>query len=102
MDISKLPRYWRKFTFSEPDHIGPLRASGHLDGLHDAANGLEAAMPKWTQITDDPDTWPKNGQTILINRYGRPAVTDFNRHMSTSNGTNWRPLIDLDYPPEQS
>ena len=71
------------------------------------ADELEAAMPVWTKITNDPDTWPKYGLEVMF--YGNPmgepkrylgyfAADD--QTFSYLKGAYWRPLCDLDHPPE--
>jgi len=123
MDITKLPDFWRNFRFTEPDHIGPLHQSGHIDGLADAAKGLEAALPKWTKIIiKDKATWPSNQakgvvSVMLMTTNGVPVVGQFLKTLEAvefnqiefdnwaevrlMNLTHWRPLCDLDFPPEK-
>ena len=65
----------------------------------------------WTQITDDPDTWPDEGNKILmrVNYSGDSCMhqqleqwvwTD--EYMPEFIGSYYRPLCDLDYPPPEN
>ena len=85
------------FDFTEGNDVSGIAYT-------DCAKKLEAALPTWTKITDDPDTWPEDEQDILRHigagqlKAGLWQVpTDKVRHHI---GTSWRPLCDLDYPPE--
>jgi len=82
------------------------------------AQQLESALPVWTEITDDPKTWPAMGAPVLAysNRNNPAYIYVFNRRdihtfekgyvwaparWGAVNGlTHWRPFCDLDYPPE--
>ena len=71
---------------------------------------LEAALPKWTKMTDDPNTWPPCfidvlvqykhfvGSNTSVKSYNFPGALGIKDYM----GDWWRPLCDLDYPPEES
>ena len=68
------------------------------------ADRLEAALPTWTKITDDPDTWPDPKIPIMV----MPELDDdpiilIGERIETKPKmiTHWRPLNDNDYPPEQ-
>jgi len=96
---------WRKGrVYVEPDDS----ISRYPVFAEECADDLEAALPKWTKITDDPDTWPEDGQrvihTVVAIRRDYTYASDFYdvgaiRHWI---GRVWRPFCDLDYPPEQS
>lgn len=93
-----LPNKWR---MEDPDqHLAPMGV---------CADELEAALPVWTKITDDPDTWPEDGMYLWV--YGdlngawihatydvamMRTIADMVQH------TCWRPLCSIDYPPEQN
>ena len=99
--ITKLPELWRNFKFSEPDPIGPLRASGHIDGLRDAANGLEAALPVWALAGTDKNTFPSGTDYVVVHR--EIAIeSDFCHPCEILSGDWWRYTCDLDYPPEEA
>ena len=93
MDITKLPDAWRGYNYvEEPPVCG--------DCAIELAEQLEKALPTWMHINDRE---PEAGQTFLY-------VMEFEGSMplvSIWRGVrkypfSWRPLIDLDYPPEQS
>ena len=81
----------------------------HADVRNLAADRLEAAAPpKWTKITDDPDTWPEDGETVMLVKpdnmfpvWFEPIVRTWHGVQSHNKRSYWRPLCDLDYPPEQ-
>ena len=92
----------------------------HTDVQELAADRLEAAAPpKWTEITDNPKTWPPVGESVVCRTgeggkfyYGHsifdrlsPADTSFYSGINSPSPylkyTHWRPLCDLDYPIEQ-
>ena len=71
------------------------------------ADELEAALPTWTKISDDPDTWPDDGQQYYLaptNRghcgtfsvWSRASRTEY----LTDGRWSWRPICTLDVPPE--
>ena len=97
MDITKLPDKWR--------HENLL--AGFTDNS-DHADAMEAALPKWTRITDDPETWPDIQTAILVADIGGNKIqavlicrNNMVRRMVffDCEYTHWRPLTDLDYPP---
>ena len=100
-DITKLPDKWRV------DYAGSIfiRKGVAINLLCE----LEAALPKWTKITDDPMTLPNYCGTWVMtySKYnGRISMgfadTDHVRSRPKMyKGISWRPLCDLDYPPEQ-
>lgn len=100
--ITRLPG-----RFRDTNHDAPVQA-----GLDVAANLLESALPVWTKITDAPDTWPEeilqNDHQIMAHGKHCTNVVDIERFVSEMIGSNyeyythWRPLCDLDYPPEQA
>ena len=74
------------------------------------ADELEVALPTWTRITDDPDTWPEANQTCLFFRQPNSVPQHWGVSIDCYPEGNteflheydyWRPLCDLDYPPEQ-
>ena len=98
-DITKLPDKWRK------------RGRKNMAKIHyEYAEELESAMPTWTKITDDPDTWPEDRERVLATRkdvqfdvWHEPAHFIFRAEFYRGAvGTYWRPLCDLDYPPEET
>ena len=95
MSIRDLPDKWRE-RYAKGRIVGQLRF----------ADELQAELPTWTKITDSEDTWPEDEHYILMLMDGKripsikqwyspadePPIGNLNAH--------WRPLIDLDYPPE--
>jgi len=73
----------------------------------ECAELLEAALPTWTLITDNPDTWP-DGPAIVACK-GCPELLDFTddgwliaeHYPFGIIGLSWRPLCSLDYPPSK-
>ena len=69
------------------------------------ANELEAALPQWTRITDNPDTWPDKDDSVLLYT-GNQQYERFDKWGNYSSiemdevGCWWRPLCSIDYPPE--
>jgi len=111
-DLSKLADKLRKFRYKPDDQlIGPLYAAGAYDAYADAANAIEAALPEWTKITADPDTWPPIGPAFIAQPENTkkytydPVFTSFDEQDTQNiNGwidAWWRPLCSLDYPPDQ-
>ena len=94
MNIKSLPEKWR-------DNRSESSVHGHR---YDCANDLEAALPIWTCITDNPDTWPEQGQDILYSiGEGWLEVGEWNvrpEKIDKYIDNYWRPFCDLDYPPE--
>ena len=100
MDITKLPDEWR--------NVGSLEI-----WADDCANELEAALPKWTRITDDLASMPKESEheyAIFYNTengIGHTYLYKTTNSIAMHSGwktfaSHWRPLCDLDRPPEQS
>lgn len=78
--------------------------------------GKETTMklPSWTQITDDPATWPPNTMDYVLMKFLGDGWDDMecqsgcefhywlnNRGGKTKIQIWWRPLCYLDYPPEK-
>ncbi|MBT8449129.1 MAG: hypothetical protein KJO69_05540 [Gammaproteobacteria bacterium] len=99
--ITELTSKWRDRDVENPRK--PLIGVGCSIGLKAAAAELEAALPKWTRITEDQSTWPENGALIVYTTKGFPhsLVCTFTGG-SVGYMTAWRPLCDLDFPPEES
>jgi len=104
-DITKLPDQWREDAVeaSEKDMI----ASG-LVVASVLATELEAALPVWTKITDDPDTWPKVDSVSMMHSRTKGTIIKENGveiydffMLEYGDITHWRPLTDLDYPPTE-
>lgn len=67
----------------------------------------------WTKITDDPDTWPEDGQHFFVSMWldalgqwsyqvwEKFSRSDFELVFEKFVGDKWRPLCDLDRPPEE-
>jgi len=103
--ITTLPRQWRENTKNM--HFTGARAA--IQEAENCAFDLERMLPKWTTITDDPDTWPEDEQRVLHTVYrSRSIRTDACisvfytigaiRHWQ---GRSWRPLCSIDCPPIQ-
>ena len=116
-DITKLPDKW-----CEPapfmDGAGAL-SLGYNKGRRDCAMDIISALPKWTKISDDPDTWPPimNENLPIKGMFvAQPESTAEHEYIPTFTwfdeddmigagdwiGTWWRPLCDLDCPPKDS
>ncbi|MBU8921805.1 MAG: hypothetical protein KOO63_08295 [Bacteroidales bacterium] len=97
-DIMKLPSKWREGA--------TVCYDANAKFVHERLAGeLESALPVWTKITDDPDTWPEQSEDILLSsgvgflEAGEWGVT-IDEGMQKYIGRYWRPLCDLDYPPK--
>ena len=102
-DITKLPDKW----------LDDFGRGGIPFPLQDAIDELREALPTWTRITDEPDTWPEEKTPFVIlgasNEFSiiRADVTHRTiRHEIGRKwqpfwmGAWWRPLCSIDYPPE--
>ena len=104
-DIIGLPDKWRKPTGSTDNDYDK--------GQNYCAAELEAALPTWTKITDDPDSKPPKNVPVLVAdpRDGAPFVNTFNGdwclyrddYSGVYIGSSWRPLIrGIDTPEDES
>ena len=85
------------FDFTEGNDVSGIAYT-------DCAKKLEAALPTWTKITEgkpDPERWIiyrcrlADGWTELIQ-------TKWHKDsFARMDNVYWRPLCDLDYPPEE-
>ena len=50
-------------------------------------------FPKWMQITDDPATWAKDGDTVLV----VDTTGGYSGYHNPNCYCYWRPLCDIDY-----
>ena len=90
------------------NEISDVGHAGWPNALNDIADDLEAALPIWTEITEDSETVPDPEQDILFQSASGGLFTatmppriigyEFDR---LKKGVWWRPLCDLDYPPEK-
>ena len=99
--ITKLADKWRK---EAKNHIEEDEANRmYSAALNQAATDLWADLPTWTRITDDPDTWPEMAQEVIWTGKltSRPNISTFFGFDADWYRIYWRPLCDLDYPPEQ-
>ena len=98
-DLHKLPDEWREEEQSINDPHDP-----YSHALSNCADELEAALPKWTKITDDPKTWPNDGDWGFFKTWKWYGVhTWFNDEYDNfpkEPAAWWRPLCSLDFPPE--
>lgn len=92
--IRSLPGEWRKV------HCAVNKCS---DSFYCCAFDLEAVLPVWTKISDDPETWPKKREYILgidnteEEKFPEPFWVEPDNRLP-SYVTHWRPLCDLDTP----
>ena len=93
-NITKLADKWRNSLVSDLD-------TRYWEANNTRANELEAALPVWTRITEDEATWPPH-RGVFYMVYDETGDGDlFTAHgRSILPGEYWRPLCDLDYPPE--
>lgn len=101
-NLTELSAEWRKAN----------RILSYQKGLDDCADQLDAALPKWTKITDDPETWPKEGQHFMRSEYAKSfegwsipesdtfCTETFKYDYVMFVGDMWRPLCSIDYPPK--
>jgi len=103
-DITKLPDRWRTGKPVRDDERYEIQGYDAYSS-EECADQLEAALPKWTEITDDPTTWPKAGVWVIIFRSQFPCTTTINHEWLERGdyvGNYWRPLIPgLDTPPQE-
>ena len=77
------------------------------------ADELRAALPVWTKITDDLGSMPKEATHEYAvfynfeNGRGRLYVYKTSHALAMYSGwktfaSHWRPITDIDYPPEQT
>jgi hypothetical protein len=71
---------------------------------------FHAALPVWTEITDDPKTWPDEPGEYLVEHHDGLFVgelfnddsswfeNEFSGEIDIGSCTAWRPLCDLDRP----
>jgi len=99
---------------AEAKMCGGLPTVGGHDDCHASQfkktiRDLEAVMPVWTKITDDPDTWPEDGNYLWAYRsvgvgggwlHATFEVSMMRVIADMAVDTRWRPLTDIDYPPE--
>jgi len=98
-DITKLPDRWR----SKQDVYPSIAREDCLVDLHNA-------LPVWTRITDDPDTWPEDGTYLwCYGSIGSDTLIHATYDVSMMRviadmveRTCWRPLCSIDYPPEDT
>ena len=90
MSIRDLPDKWR----NNPD------SHESAEYQHKDAAELQAALPVWTKITEHPATYPDiDGEEVLF--WGaRWQCLEIAEPKYAEIGDWWRPLCDLDYPPE--
>ena len=102
-DIAKLPDKWRKgkMYVERDDSISRYPAFAK-----ECADDLEAALPVWTKITDDPDTSPEDVDCLAI--WSHMDITEqlffhaVKGKFKPNKLTYWRPLCSIDYPPEDT
>ena len=111
MDITKLPDEWRRNAPAGCGELVALRSKAYATckAMNECADELEAALPEWTKIEwvgdyADPSTLPPEDMTCMwVEKETRfNDVSELWQLKNKANYTHWRPLIDLDYPPEQS
>ena len=104
-----LPRHWQE------DVTHCRECDVPVTKLNVAVAQLSAALPKWKLITEDKDTWPEadNSKVLVAGKmvsgewdyfvYNTSNMRDIlEDHPGYFPGVSWRPLCDLDYPPEDS
>ena len=69
------------------------------------ADELRAALPVWTKIDIryPSQTFPEIGSNVLVKWNGHETPSGHTVKLDDAdawNGYWWRPLIDIDYPPE--
>ena len=100
-----------EFLFTEYcEWHGLIRWGSNLLSVWRSLARSNQDSPKWTRITDDPDTWPPlyidvlvqykhfAGSNSSVKSYNFPGALGINDYM----GGYWRPLCSIDYPPEDT
>jgi hypothetical protein len=113
-DLTKLPDEWRDEAKNNDPHKADVYqyTLGYNDALLGIANDMIIALPVWVRITDDESTWPEIDVFVLMCPESSsdfaylPVIGAFDagdaKIIDSWTGTWWRPLIAIDYPPEQS
>ena len=96
--ITKLADRWRKWHYK--------KTFGNGAPMEKCADELTAALPDWTRITDDKSTWPERCFRVMFSfGTGGHSWITFMQKTPQEDGlltAYWRPLCDLDYPPEEN
>ena len=107
--IDKWREYRGDYTDEELTDYG--KTTVHTHEL--LATELENALPKWTRITEDEATWPEQSNDVLLSvgvgfleagEWGvqvNDSAAPMDKSIQRYIGRYWRPLYDLDYPPQE-
>jgi len=103
MSLHQLPDKFREHAAAIEDE-DPLDVYA-IAAYRQCADELQAALPVWVKITDDPETWPTVGDWVM----GSYGPRDYARSMMfidhtkrRTYGRYWRPIIEgIDTPPEE-
>ena len=101
--ITKLPNDWRSIIPKEHDGGDLVWTAAVITGMEHAADQLEVALPTWTKITDQEDTWPPIDSEVMYASWydGWNIANGWVEFTSLDDmGDYWRPLCDLDCPPK--
>ena len=92
-DITKLPDRWR-------DAAERVNLRGQI--FDTCATELSAALPVWTKITDNPETWPPSDKRVF-SFHERLSYGPHTYHQTkvgpSFEFTHWRHMCSLDRPP---
>ena len=110
--ITKLADKWRDYRCGYTDKELTEYGKARVGVFDELANQLTAALPVWTRITDDEDTWPEMPNARFFMLAGKEhddkrvwqVITDaiYDGYNEYDGATHWRPLCDIDYPPEEN
>ena len=66
------------------------------------------ALPLWTKITDDPNTWPRVTEEVMLVKldsifsvWHEPVIRSWGGPKTYNLGSYWRALGPFDYPPTE-
>lgn len=100
ININELADFWEGYLKTAMRH----NHTSYNEAYRECISDLKEALPVWTQITDDEETWPDEDQMVVIFHDLDPEIIEFgytpcdnDRELLT--GAWWRPVCDLDYPP---
>lgn len=96
LGIRGLIKHWME----DIDHC--RKANCPPTSMEVAADQLAQTIPVWTRITEDESTWPALWEDVVWynDKDDDHEITHMN--FDVDEMTHWRPLCDIDYPPEDT
>ena len=107
ISLTELPDKLRSILNSIDQTLGKYAALIAAETIDPIATQLEAALPKWTEITEDRNTHILPNKFVMsfkdgtVEMYNLEDGHNIDSGLVLAGASHWRPMCSIDFPPEK-